>query len=313
MTALVDRAATVSRAATTEHHAEFITARSAPVVVDPLFIRSGGGLQGHHVIGRHRLERRSDRRVSLELAEVLDPDDRQVNGERPDVAESVLGRSDRSEQLATREHLHCDDPDPQMICEGQKPILERVPMHVSRIHGEQDRVEPMPGQRMQQHLRIRMTTDPDVPHEALCPRLLGHLDRTTRPEHFVDLRMLVQVMDLEQIDVIGAKAPKRVLELPPRRVSIALVGLGRQEHPITRVRRDFPVVQLGVLVKRRSIEVVHAELKRAPDDAHGSVRMLVERRFTAKAQDRSLKAGRAEGSVLHGPMLARKEMNAQET
>ena len=135
----------------------------------------------------------------------------------------------------------------------------------------------MSSQGAEEHIGIRMSTDPDEAHETLRTRLLDYRRCAIRTEHSLDLCEIIKVMDLEQVHVVRAEPSERTLELPPGAIPITLLNFGSQEHPVTRVRRDRTVVQLRVLVEGCRIEVVHPKFQRTVDDPNSCIRASIER------------------------------------
>jgi hypothetical protein len=106
-------------------------------------------------------------------------------------------------------------------------------------------------------------------------------------------------MNLEKIDPVHLESLKRPFELPPSARIVTLVGLGRDEHSPSVIRKHFAVVEFGILIKGSGIEVVDPELERPPDDPDGGVASAVKGAFAAEPEDGDGNAGSPEKSILH--------------
>src|SRR4029077_5418784 len=157
--------------------------------------------------------------------------------------------------------------------------------------------------------------DADEAREAGVPRLDGGAERAVLPHRDVPLLLVDEVVQLQEVDVVDAKTPKRVADLVARLGVGALTGLCREEETVAAFtlepRRD---VQLRIAVAGGRVEVVQVV---AEHELEGSVGLslgdLAER---GGAEDGSpaLVTGAAEWCARdHGQTIVRRAPSSLES
>jgi hypothetical protein len=100
--------------------------------------------------------------------------------------------------------------------------------------------------------------DPDVADEPLVAGAHRGLERAAGAGHLVELVEVSDGVQLEQVDAVGLQPLEGGVDLRPRRVTLALAGLGREEDALADPRHPRPEPQLSLAVARRDVEVVDA-------------------------------------------------------
>ena len=137
---------------------------------------------------------------------------------------------------------------------GQEHGVERERLEAALVHAGD--AQPVPG-------------DPDVAHEVLVPRRRHGLDHTTGGEGRLPLVVLHQVVDLDELDVIGAQPGERPLQLGAGGRARALTGLGGEEDAVAVVGEPGRQPQLGVAVAGGGVDVVHPVAGDQPEGVVG--------------------------------------------
>ncbi len=190
-----------------------------------------------------------------------------------------------------------------LVDEGQVvgAVLLGAPQHgvERRQHGG----EGVPAQR----LEVRgggvppVAGDADRTDEALVDRPGRGLEGTVGTRRQVQLAGVAHGVQLQQVDPVGLQPLQRGVDLPPRRLAVALTGLRGQEDPVADPRDPRAEPQLGVAVARGDVEVVDAGVQRLLDRPVGDVLGHVTERRRAVDEHRALVAETSEPAGFHGP------------
>src|SRR5665213_2828588 len=105
---------------------------------------------------------------------------------------------------------------------------------IGGVQGNQHAVEREAAHGLDQHVGIVVTGEADETNAAVDLRLARGLERAALTEQDVQFIGRPEVVDLPQVQTVGAEPPERVVEQTQRPVAGALVGLRRQEDGIAR-------------------------------------------------------------------------------
>jgi hypothetical protein len=74
-------------------------------------------------------------------------------------------------------------------------------------------------------------SEADVPDLSLLPRPVDRLQRPARPGYFLIIALLRELVDLKEVEVIGAQAPQAQVNIRLHTLTIALERLGGENQP----------------------------------------------------------------------------------
>src|SRR5262249_39384863 len=106
-------------------------------------------------------------------------------------------------------------------------------------------------------------------HPSIRPRAIERLDRAASAEDLVELGQVAKIVQLPEVQVIGAQSPEAVVEQPQRTIAGAIVRLGGEEDRLprggTRFAKGGAVIILALLIGRRGVVVADSEAQGLED------------------------------------------------
>ena len=126
------------------------------------------------------------------------------------------------------------------------------------------------------------------------------IERAARGQRLLPLVRMVERVQLEKIDAIGAQALQRALDLGPGAGVIALAGLGREEEIVPVAVHPGADAQLGIAIGGGGVDMVDAKLEQQLEDAVGG--RLIDPAERGAAEDH---AGAEVSGAPEGPLLDR--------
>ncbi len=235
-------------------------------------------------------------------------DDRRREAQR--VPQAVDGRHRAALQDHAGAHrLHPEDADVLPHQDGEDARLEAVVLRVHRVEGhlhgvEAEPVPPRLGEHREVDVRALVPREAD---EARLARLAGAdqgLDRPARGEHASRVRGADDLVDLEEVHVVGAEAPERVIELPGRFLRRAPVELRHDEGAVAEAARERlaeALLAVAVVVVPAVVEEGEAVVHRLVHDTHGDRAARDPEVIPPETEHRDRRAGAPEGALGHLP------------
>ena len=188
----------------------------------------------------HRAEALRHRHVLLQHALGVHPADDGRDREAEGVGERLFGGDDlrRHGSRVAAQALHANRRDAAPVQLGQHLPLEAAERRVEAVQGQLTRI---PWIVVRQHLQVErrrfVAGEADVADLALDARAVQRLDDAAARE--VPGRLVVEdhLVNLPEVEVVGAQAPQRVFELPHRNFAIASVraDLGHEEDLVAAI------------------------------------------------------------------------------
>ncbi len=218
-------------------------------------------------------------------------------GQRQRVAERFgRGQPARSKKRALGADLHGDHAHAAALGVGQHGGDEGHAVAVGGIERHQHGVEGEAPHPVEQDRRIMVAGQPEVAHPAIGLGLGQRLDGAAFGDDAVEIGGGAQVVQLPQVEVIGAQPLEAVVEQAQRTVAAAIAGLRGEEDPAPPLAEGSAIVVHAAGVGRSGVAIVHPLVEGAVDDP-GRLRppaVGTQHAFAAEAEQRRPMAGAAE-------------------
>jgi len=169
------------------------------------------------------------------------------------------------QQPAPVHDLHGDNAEAARPRHRQHAADEIAANRVQRVDAGEHRVEGEGVERGEHDVRI-MRAEADEPHQALVARLGHGGERAIGLGDLVKLIERVEVVDLDQVNMVGLEVGEALLDALPGAVACAVGGLGGQENLAAPVGHDLAVIGLARVVGGSGIAVGDAEVERPIDE-----------------------------------------------
>ena len=190
-------------------------------------------------------------------------------------------------------------PMPRFAASVTTVVNERQAMHVGGVQGDEHGVEIEAAHRLEQDRGIVMPRDTQMLDATLSFRLHERLESAALAEDARQVVVRAQIVQLPQVEVIGASALQALFEQLERAVARAVVRLGREENLTAPFAERRAIVIETAGVRGRSVAIGDALVERTTDDARGRLVLAprAQDAFAAEAEERDLAAGFASQRV----------------
>ncbi len=125
--------------------------------------------------------------------------------------------------------LHADDAHAALRRLDQHGSGERQAMDIGRIECDEHGIEVEPAHGFEQDGRVVMPGQAEEPDASLGTRLDKRLECTATAEDHLEVARSSQIVQLPQVEVVGAQPLEAFIEKPERAIAGAVVGLGGKE------------------------------------------------------------------------------------